>query len=87
MSVTGQREQGVSDTIDFQRFEKAEPAHRYRTRIFITCGIGSVTLDWRSNSQGRVLGWRCRLGGLIRRETGSIRGREHHETPALMDEL
>lgn len=87
MSVMGQREPGVSDTIDFQRFEQVESTHRYRTRIFITCGIGSVTLDWRSNSQGSALGWRCRLSRLISRETGTIRGGEDCKTPALMDEL
>lgn len=84
--VSRDREQGVSDTIDFLRFEQVEPTHRYRTRIFITGGIGSVTLDWRSNSPGRALGW-CRLSRLISREAGSIRGREHCETAALMDEL
>lgn len=36
---------------------------------------------------GGALWWRCGLSGLISRETGRIRGREHQETPAMMDEL
>ncbi len=83
MSVVGQRERGVSDMIDFQRFEQVEPRYRYRTRIFFNyswnwishCGLET---QFTEESFGMVvIGW----------ETGSIRDREHQETPALTDEL
>lgn len=33
--------------------------------------------------KGERLGWWLRVSGLISQETGSIRGRDHHETPAF----
>lgn len=84
MSVVGQREWGVSDTIDFQRFEQVEPIHRYRGRIFYHAWNWSshFRLDGQF-TRGRASG----TGGEWAERTDRPAKREQPETPALMDEF